>query len=257
VRKLISDAAFSNYDEPEMAFVEPLLALQAERSALPEIGELLIEHLQSREGHHLFVYPFEGRLVNEGLANLVAFKLSQVCPSTFSIAVNDWGFEILSGQPIELDGKAIGDVFRALDSDSIAEDIRQCLNAGEMARRKFREIARVAGLIFQGYPGGSKTVKQVQISSGLLFDVFADFDPGNLLVRQAHDEVLENNLEISRLKDALTRINAAKIVEVQAKRATPFSLPLMVDRLRGKLSSEKLAQRVLRMKMDLARDMHL
>ncbi|MBS2006953.1 MAG: ligase-associated DNA damage response DEXH box helicase [Cyanobacteria bacterium SZAS TMP-1] len=257
VRKLISDAAFGVYDEPEMAFVKPLLNLQAERSALPELGELLIEYLHSREGRHLFVYPFEGRLVNEGLANLVAFKLSQVSPSTFSIAVNDWGFEILSGQPIDLDGQAIASVFQALDGDNIAEDIRQCLNAGEMARRKFREIARVAGLIFQGYPGGSKTVKQVQVSSGLLFDVFADFDPGNLLVRQAHDEVLENNLEISRLKGALSRINTAKIVEVQAKRATPFSLPLMVDRLRGKLSSEKLAQRVLKMKMDLARDMHI
>jgi ATP-dependent Lhr-like helicase len=257
MRQLINDAAFASYDHAEMDFVRPLLELQQSRSALPELDELLVEFLKSREGYHLFVYPFEGRLVNEGLANLVAFKLSRLSPSTFSIAINDWGFEILSDRPIEITGAGIAAIFKELDDGNIAEDIRQCLNAGELARRKFREIARVAGLTFQGYPGSAKTVKQVQISSGLLFDVFADFDPGNLLVLQAHNEVLENNLEISRLKEALSRINNAKIVEVNAVKATPFSLPLMVDRLRGKLSSEKLAQRVLRMKMDLARDMHL
>jgi ATP-dependent helicase Lhr and Lhr-like helicase len=257
VRDLISDAAFNVYKEPEMAFVEPLLQLQQERSALPALGEILVEFYQSRDGYHLFVYPFEGRLVNEGLANLVAFKLSRLSPSTFTIAVNDWGFEILSARPMDIDGKAIAELFRALDGDNIKEDIRECLNAGEMAKRKFREIARVAGLIFQGYPGSSKTVKQVQVSSSLLFDVFADFDPGNLLVRQAHDEVLENNLEISRLKEALGRINEAKIVEVHLVKASPFSVPLMVDILRGKLSSEKLAQRVLRMQMEMAKDMHI
>ncbi len=124
-----------------------------------------------------------------------------------------------------------------------------------MAKRQFREIARVAGLIFQGYPGANKTVKQVQVSSSLLYDVFVDFDPDNLLVRQAHDEVLERHLEISRMIGALARLSASDIIEIPLAKASPFCLPLMVDRLRGKLSSEKLAQRVLRMQLDLAKDM--
>jgi ATP-dependent Lhr-like helicase len=178
-----------------------------------------------------------------------------LAPATFSIAVNDWGFEILSPQPISFGSDSIETFFKGYNYENLAEEITQCLNSTEMARRQFREIARVAGLIFQGYPGASKTIKQVQISSSLLYDVFVDFDPGNLLVRQAHDEVMEKHLEISRMIETLQRLSASEIVVVDPVKASPFCMPLMVDRLRGKLSSEKLAQRVLRMHMDLAGDM--
>lgn len=258
VRILIDKASFGVYDDAEMAFIKPLLEVQATRSELPSLDEVLVEKLDSRDGHHLFVYTFEGRLVNEGLAHLTAYKLSQVQPSTFSIAINDWGFEILSPQPIVFpgpDGQDAAHFFANFDIANIERDIFNCLNSTEMARRQFREIARVAGLIFQGYPGANKTVKAVQISSSLLYDVFVEFDPGNLLVRQAHDEVLERHLEISRMLDALKRVSKSRIVAVDTKKASPFAMPLMVDRLRGKLSNQKLSQRILKMEMELAREM--
>ena len=124
-----------------------------------------------------------------------------------------------------------------------------------MARRQFREIARVSGLIFQGYPGAPRTVKQVQISSSLLYDVFVDHDPGNLLIRQAHQEVLDRHLEVRRMQLALERIVSGKVLELDTAKASPFALPLMVDRLRGKLSSEKLASRIERMEVDMAKEM--
>lgn len=258
VRILIDKASFGIYEDPEMAFIKPLLEVQATRSELPTLDDILVELLDSRDGHHLFVYTFEGRLVNEGLAHLTAYKLSQVQPSTFSIAINDWGFEILSPQPIVfpgVDGSDAAHFFANFDVANIERDIFNCLNSTEMARRQFREIARVAGLIFQGYPGANKTVKAVQISSSLLYDVFVEFDPGNLLVRQAHDEVLERHLEISRMLDALRRVSKSRIVAVRTKKASPFAMPLMVDRLRGKLSNQKLSQRILKMEMELAREM--
>lgn len=259
VRLLISKASAGDYSDVEMTFLRPLLELQAKRSSLPGLGQILLETYKSREGYHLFVYPFEGRLVNEGIAILVAYQLSRISPSTYSIAMNDWGFEILSDRPI-LFGQGDSDVtaaafFKNFRYDNLVDDIRACLNSTEMAKRQFREIARVAGLIFQGYPGANKTVKQVQVSSELLYDVFVDFDPGNLLVRQAHDEVLERHLEISRMIGALSRLAGSEIVEMSLAKASPFCLPLMVDRLRGKLTSEKLAQRILRMQLDLAKDM--
>lgn len=254
VRKLISDAGYGAFDEPEMQFLRPLLDLQARRSCLPEEGQILVEQFKSRDGFHLFVYSFEGRMVNEGLANLTAFRLSRIKPATFSIAVNDWGFELLSAEPIVFE-ESVESFFKGYNYENLEDEINQCLNSTEMARRQFREIARVAGLIFQGYPGAAKTIKQVQISSSLLYDVFVDFDPGNLLVRQAQEEVLEKHLEISRMLETLARLASSEIITVNPVKASPFCLPLMVDRLRGKLSSEKLAQRVLRMQMDLAGDM--
>jgi ATP-dependent Lhr-like helicase len=163
VRLLISQASEGDYGNIEMTFLRPLLELQAKRSSLPELGQILVETYKSRDGYHLFVYPFEGRLVNEGIAILVAYQLSRISPSTYSIAMNDWGFEILSDRPILFAAEGTHEkaaaFFKNFRYDNLADDIRACLNSTEMAKRQFREIARVAGLIFQGYPGANKNCK--------------------------------------------------------------------------------------------------
>jgi ATP-dependent helicase Lhr and Lhr-like helicase len=244
VRDTLEAARLGRYDSLELQAVKPVLLTQAERSVIPRPDELLIERTRTRDGHHLFVYPFEGRLVHEGLAALCAYRMAQIGPISFSFSANDYGFELLSPDPAPLE--------EALDSGLFAtthllHDITQSLNAAELARRQFREIARVAGLIFQGYPGQSKSMKQVQASSGLLYDVFSQHDEGNLLVRQAEREVLERQLEASRLGRVLERLSVSTVRVVDVERPTPLAFPLMVDITRAKLSSEKLADRVRKM----------
>ncbi len=244
VRDTLESARQGVYNTPELQSVRPLLELQAERSAIPRPDELLIERCETREGFHLFIYPFEGRLVHEGLAALFAYRIAQLAPITFTFACNDYGFELMSPEVAPLE--------EAIDSGLLApahllHDITQSLNAAELARRQFREIARVAGLIFGGYPGQQKSMKQVQASSGLLFDVFTRFDPHNLLLHQAQREVLERQLEASRIGRVLTRLSAAAVRVIDVERPTPLAFPLLVDRTREKLSTEKLADRVRRM----------
>jgi len=250
VREKLDDARHGRFDGPEMEVVRPLLELQARRSRLPAPDELLVERLRSREGHHLFVYPFEGRLVHEGLAALVAFRLSRLAPLTFTAAMNDYGFELLSANPIPLD-EALPRVF---EPAGLVDDILASLNAAELARRQFREIARVAGLVFPGMPGAAKTARQLQASTGLLYNVFREYDPGNLLLHQARREVLDRQLEQSRLRRTLERIAAGRITVVDVDRPTPLGFPLLVERYRESVSSEKLADRVRRMTLDLERE---
>lgn len=193
-------------------------------------------------------YPFEGRLVHEGLAALFAFRISRVRPISFNFASNDYGFELLSPEaaPIE---EALD---RGLLSPAgLAEDIAASLNAAEMARRQFREIARVAGLVFPGYPGASKPARHLQASSGLIFDVFREYDPDNLLLHQAYREVLERQLERSRLGRALERLSRSRIRLIDLERPTPFGFPLIIDIGRQKLTSEKLEDRARRMIAEL------
>jgi ATP-dependent Lhr-like helicase len=218
---------------------------------LPAPDELLIERLRSREGHHLYIYPFEGRLVHEGLAALIAFRLSQRAPLSFTSAHNDYGFELLTPMPIPLDDALEGNLFSPM---SLADDILASLNAAELARRQFREIARVAGLVFPGMPGASKSAKQLQASTGLLYNVFREYDPGNLLLHQARREVLDRQLEQSRLRRTLDRIAASRVIVVDVDRPTPLGFPLLVERYRESVSSEKLADRIRRMTIDLERE---
>ena len=244
VRNKLEEARLGQFVGAEMQAVRGLIDLQAMRSIVPAPDELLIERVETREGHHLFVYPFDGRLVHEGLAALFAYRIAQLTPITFSFACNDYGFELLSPDkaPIE-DALESG----LLSTGHLLHDITESLNAAELARRQFREIARVAGLIFQGFPGQSKSMKQVQASSGLLYDVFARYDPGNLLLLQAQREVLERQLESSRIGATLKRLAASTVRLIDVERPTPLAFPLLVDRARARLSSEKLADRVKRL----------
>jgi ATP-dependent helicase Lhr and Lhr-like helicase len=250
VRRKLDQARQGVFLGREMEAVRHILELQARWSCIPAADELLIERVETREGHHLFFYPIEGRLVHEGLAALFAYRLAQFSPITFTLAANDYGFELLSREPAQLE-EALGSGL--MSPDHLLHDIPASLNAAELARRQFREIARVAGLIFQGYPGNNKSTKQVQASSGLLYDVFARYDPENLLLSQAQREVLERQLERSRLVRTLARIAAGRISIKDVERPTPLAFPLLVDRAREQVSSEKLLDRVRRMVAPLER----
>ena len=250
VRGKLDEARRGGYHGAEMEALRPILELQAKWSRLPALDELLIERVRTREGHHLFFYPVEGRLVHEGLAALFAYRLAQLGPITFTLAANDYGFELLSP-----DAALLEEALEAglASPENLLHDIPASLNAAELARRQFREIARVAGLIFQGYPGSNKSVKQVQASSGLLYDVFARYDPDNLLLFQAHREVLERQLERSRLGGTLERISRGRVTISEVERPTPLAFGLLVDRAREQVSSEKFLDRVRRLAAPLER----
>ena len=228
----------------EIHVLSPLFQLQSRLSKVPAANELLIEQIETRDGFHLFVYPFEGRLVHEAVAALLAYRISRITPISFSIAMNDYGFELLSDQPIPVDDSNAYELF---SSDQLLEDIYKSVNATEMARRKFRDIAVIGGLIFQGYPGEHKKARHLQSSAGLLFNVFHEYEPDNVLVRQAFQEVFSQQMEELRLRDMLERISHMKIVITYPEKLTPFCFPIKVDSLRETLTSEKLEDRVRRM----------
>jgi ATP-dependent Lhr-like helicase len=248
IRSRLGEAARGSFRDLEMKTLEPILKVQAKWSRIPEPDDFLIERVKSREGHHLFFFPFEGRLVHEGLAALFAWRISRIKPITFSISANDYGFELLSPDEAPLDDALAGGL---LDPTNLIDDIPASLNATEMARRQFREIARVAGLVFPGFPHSGKTARQLQASSGLFFDVFARYDAGNMLLSQAHREVLERQLERTRLGNTLQRISTSNVVITSPRRTPPLAFPLLIDRTREKVSSEKLVDRIRRMQRTL------
>jgi ATP-dependent Lhr-like helicase len=224
--------------------IRPLLDEQQRRSALPGPERLVVERITSREGAHLYLFPFAGRLAHEGLAALLAWRIGQRSPRTFSLTVNDYGIELVSQAPVPLDASALREL---LSPESLLDDILAALNASEMARHRFRDIARIAGLVFQGYPGRQKGARQVQASSGLMFDVLSEHDPANPLLDQSRREVLEAELEFGRLEACLIALSGREIVIAEPGKLTPLSFPLWADRLRGQLSSEQWADRVERM----------
>ncbi len=251
VMDVLADAAQGDFFEPEMQAAQPMLETQARLSRIPTPKTLLIEKLDSREGQHLFIYPFAGRSAHIGLGSLLAWRLARSEPNTFSIVINDYGLELLSAKPVDTASLIDQSLF---EEGELLHDVLASLNSSELARRRFREIARVSGLISQGYPGQPKSTRQLQASSTLFYEVFRKYDAGNMLLGQAEGEVMSQELDIRRLKEVLKRMRRQRVVFVELAVPSPFALPLMVERFREKLTTEKLKDRLERMLKEMERE---
>jgi len=251
LRHKLDQVATGQHKDIEIQALKPLFDLQFAQSHIPRDNEFLIEKLASKEGYHLFFYPFEGRLVHEGMASLFAYRLSKIKKASFSIAMNDYGFELLTDEDLPLDEAVRSDLF---STDNLLIDIQHSLNANEMAKRRFRDIAHIGGLLFTGYPGKLVKNKHLQMSSSLLFDVFRDYDPDNLLLKQSYQEALTLQLEEFRLREALKRISSQTLVVKKIIKPSPFCFPILVDSLgREKFSTESIEDRVAKMALQFSK----
>lgn len=272
LRRILDDAACGRLNEPEMIAAAPILRMQATLSVIPRIGETLLESCESEEGRHLFLYPFEGRLVHEGLAALLALRLGRLQPATFALSINDYGIELLwrgdrdfaedlaasaaatvatidaSGEPGAFSAsRALAvEIHRPglFSREGLAEDLRDAVNAGELSARQFREIARVAGLVQQRDLASERSSRQLQAGASLIYEVFRTFDPSNPLLRQAQTEVLDRHFEEDRLARTLDRLQREPIRLVRLRAPGPMALPLVADRLGTTLSTERLRDRL-------------
>ena len=248
LREELQSEAEHKRNTPELKALGQLFERQQRESIVPKESEFLIETFETREGYHALFYPFEGRFVHEAMSGLLAYRISLLLPITFSLAYNDYGFELLSDQPLDIQQVLDNNL---LSTDYLFDDLQKSLNSTELARRKFRDISVISGLVFQGYPNKMVKTKHLQSSSQLLFDVFRDFEPDNLLYLQAFRETYEHQLEEGRLRLALERIATQQISWKRCEKPTPFSFPIITDRLREKLSSEKLKDRIKKMTLQL------
>ncbi len=248
IRAQIDNFLSNKKIEIELKELAPLLQKQQEVSHLPNSKELLIEKINTKHGCHVFIYPFEGRNVHEGMAAIISNRIAQIKNITFSISLNDYGFELLSDQDIPLEEALEEDLF---NTQNLYADAIKSMNTSEMANRKFRDIARIAGLVFNGYPGKPIKTKHLQANSQLFFKVFESQDKQNLLYKQAFDEVLYFQLELERMQMAFERIITQKIIYMQPKQLTPLSFPLVVEILREKFSNENIEDRINKMILQL------
>ena len=247
LRMKLSQSLDAKSSEKELKFLHPLLASQEGISHIPKEDEFLVEIIKTRDGYHLFMYPFEGRLIHEVMSALIAFRISKITPISFSMAMNDYGFELLSSQEIPLTEENLKQI---LSKENLIKDVLSSINATEMARRKFRDIAVISGLVIQTYPGQQKNNKSLQSSAGLIFNVLEDYDSQNILLKQAYTEVFNQQIDEARLVEAFNRIENSKIILKFANSFTPLSFPIKVDSLRQSLSSEDLGERIKRMQAE-------
>ena len=247
---LLKKALFEDQDKKTREFQSllPVFEQQKKESIVPRPDELLIERFKTREGIHTLFYPFEGYAIHEAMACLMAYRISLITPISFSMSFNDYGFELLSDQAFSPDAFLDNDLFTP---EHLFDDLAKSINVSEMARRRFRDIAVISGLVFQGYPNKPIKSKHLQSGSQLFFEVFKDYEPDNLLYQQAIEETFDHGIERGRIQLVFEELNQKTIVWKNCSQPTPFSFPLITDRIRSKLSSENVEDRIKKMYLQL------
>lgn len=254
IRTALERGGRGEFASPEMRAARGLIETQRRLSTLPRADQVLGEVHDTREGRHLFLFPFEGRLVHTGLAAVLALRLTRQRPATLATAANDYGLELLGPRGFPFEEMLTPGLFAP---EGLAADALASVNSGQLARLQFREVARVSGLVLEQDTGRRKTGRQSMASAGLLFDVLSEFDGDNPLLAQAQREVLEKHFEGSRLAKTLARLcgggsGGGGLVVVSPSRLTPLAFPLLIERQSALLSSETIAQRVEAMRREWA-----
>ncbi len=237
-----------NQNTPEFNALIPVFTQQQKESIIPQPSQFLIERFETKEGFHTVFYPFEGYAIHEAMASLLAYRISLLSPITFSMSFNDYGFELLSDQPFSKEDFLDNSL---LTLNHLHEDLEQSINISEMARRRFRDIAVISGLVFQGFPNKPIKTKHLQSGSQLFYDVFKDYEPDNLLYQQALEETFDHGMERGRMTQVFENIQIQTLVWQDCTQPTPFSFPLITDRIRSKLSSETVEDRIKKMYLQL------
>jgi len=233
---------------PEFEALQPIFEQQQKESIVPQPHQLLIERFETKEGHHTVFYPFEGYAIHEALASLMAYRISLWQPISFTMAFNDYGFELLSDQAFDAQAFLDNNLF---SPEHLLEDLQKSINVSEMARRRFRDIAVISGLVFQGFPNKPLKAKHLQSGSQLFYEVFKDYEPDNLLYLQALEETFDHGMERGRLTQVMESLQNKTLVWRPCSQPTPFAFPIITDRIRTKLSSESVEDRIKKMYLQL------
>ena len=238
----------TNKNSLEFMALTPIFDQQKKESIIPKSNEFLIERFETKEGFHTIFYPFEGYAIHEVMASLLAYRISLLKPISFSMSFNDYGFELLSDQAFSKEDFLDNNL---LTKKYLNDDIERSINISEMSRRRFRDIAVISGLVFQGFPDKPIKSKHLQSGSQLFYNVFKDYEPDNLLYQQAIEETFEHGMERGRMKKVFENIENQSIVWRYCSQPTPFSFPIITDRIRTKLSSESVEDRIRKMSLQL------
>ena len=230
------------YINEELFALKPILNRQKNVSNIPNEKEFLVEIYKTKKFQSLFAFTLEGKFANEGIAFLWALRFAKKSKTTFNITSNDLGFCLTTYQ--DFDFSIIHkELSNLINTNNLEDDLENAINFSELTKRKFKNIAQISGLV-NNNPIKSKSSSQINISAGLIFDVFKKYENEHLLIKQAHREAIKYELEIDRIKKSLDRIANLKLIVKETKEPSPFAFPLLVERLSNTVSNETIETRI-------------
>ncbi len=226
------------------------LALQRERSMLPEADRILVESFPFDGREHTCIYGFAGRNAMQTLGLLLTKRMEEegLAPMGFvatDYAVLIWGLD------------RVPDPAPLFDPDALRKGFETWLAGNAVMKRTFRASATIAGLIERNFGGQRKSGRQATFSSDILYDTLAKYDPDHLLMQITREEALRGLVDFGRIEEMLAR-TAGRIDHVVTDRVTPLAAPLFLEQGRvpvhGAATERLLAEEAQRLMSEAGLD---
>ncbi len=197
------------------------LALQRERSRLPEPGRLLVESFPHEGREHTCVYGFAGRNAMQTLGLLLTQRMERegLAPLGFvatDYAVQIWGLE------------RVADPAPLFEPGTLREAFETWLAGNAVMKRTFRDAAVISGLIDRRFPGKKKSGRQATFSSDILYDTLRRYDPDHVLMQITREEALKGLVDYGRIEEMLARTRG-RVDHVVLDRVTPLAAPMLLE----------------------------
>lgn len=231
------------------AQVREWIEVQARKSIIPAVDQLLVETFPRGGRHYLVCYPFEGRLAHQTLGMLLTRRLERSGLRPQGFVASEYALSVWAGA--DMRGEDMDWLFH---EDMLGDDLDAWLEESALMKRTFRNNALIAGLIERRAPKSEKTGRQITFSTDLIHDVLRSHEPDHILLQAARQDAGEGLLDVRRLAGALKRIRG-KIVHAALDGISPFAVPVMLEIGKEPVFSGDAAEAILREAQDdLVRD---
>ncbi|MDX3883149.1 MAG: ligase-associated DNA damage response DEXH box helicase [Sphingomonas sp.] len=200
--------------------VREWLEAQAQRSALPEPGQLLVETFPHEGRHFMVAYSFEGWNAHQSLGMLLTRRMETMGLMPLGFVANDYAIATYSLHPV-------ADPAKLFSPDILEDEFVQWVQQSALLKRAFREVAVIGGLVERQHPGKRKSGRQVTFSTDLIYDVLRRYEPEHLLLRAAWADARARMTDVGRLGDLLDRA-ADTMLHIDLPRVTPMAVPVLV-----------------------------
>ena len=197
------------------------LALQRERSKLPEPGRLLIESFPHDARANTVIYGFAGRNAMQTLGLLLTQRMEEQGLDPLGFVATDYALLIWGLRPLT-------DPAPLFDRDNLRAGLEKWLAGNAVMKRTFRASAIIGGLIDRMTVGKRKSGRQATFSSDILYDTLRKYDPDHLMLEITREEAMKGLIDFGRIEDLCARVEN-RIDLVTLDRVTPLAAPLFLE----------------------------
>lgn len=212
---------------------------------IPSNSRIIVEHYTNEQGiKHTIFHSLYGRRVNDCLSRAAAFAISRTQHRDVEIGINDNGFYIASGKPVN-----VLHAFKLIKPKDFRKILNMAIDKTEVLKRRFRHCAMRALMILRVYKGHTKHVGRQQVSSQILISAVKRISPDFSILKEARREVLEDLMDIENAQKVIEGIEKGniKIKEITTVIPSPFAFNLIAQGISDILKIEDRVEFLRRM----------